>query len=641
MPSGRIASLLHHGGVTFATVQDKGLYTSVDQGVHWELARAGGYLLEHDLQVVQGYVMARNSAGDSLFFSNNGGQSWMARYIQQVSTRSISAVGDKLFTQGTTLGATPGLYRSDDLGATWVLCGPILPFFERVIGDGNAIHAFGRHVFTSSDGGSSFQQATSDTLPIPSPWGIFGPTSVVRSGARFIAHHETVIDLPGAWWEPGNSSWTAYPSLSMPSSQTSTVFAHQGDVWISQLNSAVYRLPAGGDTWSSTATPGLHALPFSSLQLVGNEVFATEGNNIHRATDASTTLLVSDPASIPNSQPILGITRVGPNLFASRAGLGGILSFFRSIDDGVNWTQSSSLNIASTANVLVRNDTAFCYGSLSGEPRCYMMDAQGAVLGDLNAGLFGWSFNDVLPSMITHNGALFAAITSVASPFTKVRSRRIPSDEFWQLVAQTIDGDFFGTRALGSFDGNLYLGPLGGGGVLRSDDDGATWTPFSAMLPELTVNKFHAADGFLLLASDRGVFVHEAGQTDWVDISNDLPVGDVLDVVMTDEHVWALLEGSGVWRLPRFGHVSVGTREASPALHAWPNPCRERLNIQGLSDGNAEVLVRDVLGRAVLMRQSGTTGGSLALDVNTLPAGYYSCEVGQAGQRTVIRFVKQ
>ncbi|MBO7587412.1 MAG: T9SS type A sorting domain-containing protein [Bacteroidales bacterium] len=83
-------------------------------------------------------------------------------------------------------------------------------------------------------------------------------------------------------------------------------------------------------------------------------------------------------------------------------------------------------------------------------------------------------------------------------------------------------------------------------------------------------------------------------------------------------------------------HTSVQSHDAS-RLSVYPNPASDRIVLDGLADGEAEVRVHDLSGRLVLTRRA--SGPTALLDVSSLAPGCYVVKVVQGDGEKVVKVV--
>lgn len=89
-------------------------------------------------------------------------------------------------------------------------------------------------------------------------------------------------------------------------------------------------------------------------------------------------------------------------------------------------------------------------------------------------------------------------------------------------------------------------------------------------------------------------------------------------------------------------NIAVGIAEQGmEALHTWPNPAQDILEVRGLPPGGVEWTVLDLRGVRAMQGKAMATGGFLRLDIRDLPPGMYALRCKVAGARLGGRFVVQ
>lgn len=651
MPAGMVWRLFHHEGVTYANLFDKGIYTSPDSGRTWSLSRAGRYMYDgagddSRFHLVQGQVMVRRYNGDSLYFTNNGGATWTARHYAGGLGHEAIGHGDALYAASPQLGAGQGLYRSMDLGQSWQMVHPGAEWVRFVYGSGNSVHAMGRHIFTSTDGGATFSQVSTQTLPIPLG-GAFTPAYFTLQGQRFIAQQGGNLSVIAAYWEPGMTNYVQSASGPPESGATRTMISLGNHALICRAN-GVWRSTDGGINWSPHTLQGIHAPRVYGLSTAGNEVFGAGDLSTYMGSDAAPDMSAQAPTiSWGNTNYRLRtLVRAGAQLRLHLEPFVGNSLVFRSTNNGTTW-QSPSVDLLTNARDLrafVTGDSTihFGVGGLSADVRLVL--EQGNLGTQIGAGAGCWTgTGDAFArSMVKHNGDLYMVVSGTSSPLSKLWRMPLPGGGNWQLVTQVIDGvGQFGSRALGSFNGWLCMGLTDGSGVLRSNDNGLTWESFSAGLPVVVPTYFDSDGQFMLMATDRGLFYHALGATEWTSITLDLMVSELRQARLTPQHVWANMEGGGVWRLPRIGHVGIASHDAQrPAMHVWPNPVADDLQVSNLPADTRLLRIMDAQGREVMV-QLADRGPTMSIEVSGLAPGLYTTVVQGSGATATARFVKE
>ena len=82
--------------------------------------------------------------------------------------------------------------------------------------------------------------------------------------------------------------------------------------------------------------------------------------------------------------------------------------------------------------------------------------------------------------------------------------------------------------------------------------------------------------------------------------------------------------------------TGVQTPEAQE-VSLYPNPASDRIVLDGLADGEAEVRIHDLSGRLVLTRR--IAGPTALLDISSLAPGCYVVKVMQGNRERVVKVV--
>lgn len=639
IPSGPLIDLVEHNGIVYASNFSKGIYTSFDRGVTWQLSLPGRYLRQDGFDwqrfvIANDAVVARGYDEDSLYYSTNG-IDWQRQAIAAGLFSMLAGANNVLYCWSSAgpLGAETGLYRSTDLGATWQLSGGTSQFMEQLYGVGNTLYAFGDRTFTSTNNGLSFTQST--TVPAS-----FGATYSTYDGTRFYLHRGGNAELQFATWQPGQSSWQPMSGSLPTTGNTTCMVHHNGRLIVGRLEHT-YTSTNSGNTWTATSLPGINSHVLNDLYTDDQGALAVSDTRFLVGDDAASDWNVTVPVNLSEKYEVV---RTAQGFVTITDGFAGIVEVNVSATGAANsWTDASINNAyAATSTLLVSNDTLLLFGDDTDQGDIHhflLLDLEGQLINDLSAGLFGPAFYNDLKGLVQHNGDYYAIISGTESGITYLKKLEYPSGTFWTTVISQLDGEAFQASALGSFDDKLFMGLNDGEGVLVSNDDGLTWSAMNDGLVALTPRSFLAAPEMLFMTSDRGVHYLLSGSDTWVDVSNDLLVGDVEQVGITDQYLWARVEGGGAWRLPLAGNVAITERTTSALpLALRPNPTADRIQLQ-VEESNSTVVIHDATGRLVLT-QAFTVAGPVELDVFALPAGWYSCSVQSASTIRTASFVK-
>ncbi|MGH9443036.1 MAG: WD40/YVTN/BNR-like repeat-containing protein [Thermoanaerobaculia bacterium] len=173
----RLAADPRNSGTLYGTAYDphlgSGVYKSIDGGATWRKIESGlpnlyaGAIATDPVFPLRVYVADQFSS--SLWRSDDGGENWQATgAIDDLSASQIVVGNDPASTVFVT--GSRGVWRSSDLGATWILVPSLPPAIVAVdprfaaILYAAALTGSGR-VFVSRDAGSTWQPSAAPDLP--------------------------------------------------------------------------------------------------------------------------------------------------------------------------------------------------------------------------------------------------------------------------------------------------------------------------------------------------------------------------------------------------------------------------------------------------------------------------------------------
>lgn len=123
----------------------------------------------------------------------------------------------------------------------------------------------------------------------------------------------------------------------------------------------------------------------------------------------------------------------------------------------------------------------------------------------------------------------------------------------WVLVKNQPDTTkWIGSLHFGGYQDDLYVG-MGGKIYLveNTKSDQPEWTLLNYNLPNndsnIQINSIEREVGRLWIATDRGVFYLDEGQSSWVDYTENLPNTEVTDIKVKNDRVYVGTYGRGVW----------------------------------------------------------------------------------------------
>ncbi|MEZ4829032.1 MAG: hypothetical protein R3C61_22505 [Bacteroidia bacterium] len=311
IPSGDIISLFASGNTYFACIRDKGIYTSTDGGVTWALSRKGSYLRQDgfgrsDFQQVGNSVFVRGYNVDSLYFTDNGGQSWTSRKIDNSLFNNTYSAGNSLFAYSfNALGAQAGLYRSDNQGQTWSLSAGGMPpgtFIASVLTRNDTLFALNKHIWRSVDGGANWVQMTTDTLKTPTYNNTFSPEWFTYDDTYIWGQNGGNADLTLARWKQGDSGWKPVNSGLNSLGNTHIIYSHGGKTYLSRKE-GLYSTSQAAVNWTLASLTGLNAIPVNDIFVENSLALATSAPQFLNTTDPGTQWTQKNPVNIIDDQP--------------------------------------------------------------------------------------------------------------------------------------------------------------------------------------------------------------------------------------------------------------------------------------------------------------------------------------------------
>jgi len=517
-------------GTLFAGCHYAGVFRSPDQGATWTQVVAQGTK-----------ALAINSAGvifaggNGLWKSENDGVDW-EQTKSGVSVWSVAVAPSGIFA-----GTESGLVRSTDVGETWTAAGFAGNFVRSLAGHplNNFVFAGvdGQGIFRSSDGGITW---TAVNTGFPT-WALSGinalcatPEGDLFAGTQGYGVYKSTDN--GENWAAFNSGLGSYPlifALAAPgggivfAGGTDGVFKYNGATWMKcssgltnpmtqglAANSGlkVFAGTRGGIFESEDGGLSWHALPLvatyiSGLATLPNDhiIAGVYGDGAARTSDRGATWMRS--AS--------GLTQtIVDGLYGSKAGAlfaGTQSGIFISTDEGMNWAKSGGLPIPNFS------DFVYAFAEIpgrlfagGGRPR-HDLNRQVAVVFTSSDGGWNWSKIDD-PGL----------------------------DAYFVIRAMAADGE-----------GCLYAGgatPDWKGFIVRSVDNGQTWTPLETNFPGVILDLIVNSEGdiFAGCASNQGVFISQDGGMSW-DAGNSPPRVYSL-AINSVGHVYAGTFGYGIYR---------------------------------------------------------------------------------------------
>ena len=646
IPSGKIISMVNDDGVLIACVEGKGLYRSTDEGITWTLSRSGTYLRQdgfgqQNLLLLNGTCVARNySADDTLYFSNDNGLTWQLQPFNNSLFNNVMSAGGNLYSENFTgtLGSEPGLYRSTDLGVTWEFSGTGLSedsYVGNIYEMNGTLYLLSDYVFSSTNNGLSWEQASTVALPsLSSSDYNFYPQWTLFDGNRFYAQNGGNAFVQVASWMPGEDGWAAFDEIPTLGN-TNTFYLLDNTPCLSRTENQFRK---ESTEWQIYIPFGMNAGQVNGIFASGDECLSTTAFLFRNIEDVENSWSLINPSSIPDvDYDFYSIARINEHILMGKINVFGVLDIMHSADEGVNWQNTAIIDIAPDSRFMINDDELLVYGGYGGNPHVYGVNEMGEYTTDYGSP-YGYTFDDNSVDLIKHNGALYALTTSYTGQFSKILTWEDGAN-FWSQSTQQIDGNFFGGSSLASWQNELFIGlnvtEDFNGGVLRSSDNGDTWTSVGSGLEGITVNRLLPSGDSLFAGTNAGVFVLANGSSVWENLSGNLPVNDVVELARTNWFLYARLANGGVWRLGLSDQVGIAAKDASTISPiVYPNPCSDFIFVKGLAADSYQATFRDMQGKIV--KQDLLTDVSKSLSTQELLPGIYLLQL--EGKHNTISF---
>jgi photosystem II stability/assembly factor-like uncharacterized protein len=297
---GSILALLYDGSTLFAgaTADPAGIYRSTNGGTSWAPVASGlavGKVIRAMISF-GGYVFA-STEGDGIYRSNDHGETWSKTDLDNSLLVNETVYNFCVKDNALFAGASNGIYKSVDLGATFLRVINGFPANTKVtassltVSSGNVVAAvtvtFSPSkalfaIFYSSDNGSNWHQSN---LPIEA----VSVSSVASNGSPLVyagvfGQSFTVTGLYKSF--DAGVTWVSRTLVNQDDIEI--LAATETNVLESTLFTAAYSPDFGEKAWIGS-TPGVCA-PFScgiaTYTLRGSSVFAGNGDGMFLSTDA-------------------------------------------------------------------------------------------------------------------------------------------------------------------------------------------------------------------------------------------------------------------------------------------------------------------------------------------------------------------
>ncbi|MFN0123822.1 MAG: Ig-like domain-containing protein [Blastocatellia bacterium] len=532
-PEGGQISFLFDTGRALFTGSNGGILRSTDNGRSWVEVNEGLTNLATYSMTASGATLFAGTFGGGVQRSTNNGDTWtpVNEGVTDLGITSLTASGTTIFA-GSFNGK---VYRSTNQGASWTEVSTGLPATSI-----NSLIISGTTIFAATDNGGVFRNNltgaawTAARTGLPQANGAFQriPALVISNGVLYAGV------AGGGVYRTSNSgdAWTSV-NAGLPNTNVFALSVNGTTVYAGTFGGGVFRLNAN-DTWT-TLNNGLTDQLVLALNFSGTSFFAgTALNGVYRSTDQGATFAPVNAGL--NQQAIGSIYSNGQTLLvATQAG-----GLFRSTNSGDNWTLSNSGLPGAYLGSITAVGNNLYVGTVG--PGVYRSTDQGLSWGPVNNGL---TISTIF-ALTVKDGFLYAGGRGGVARFSEqTNSWTSLSNGLsnYDIVSLTVSGTtlFAGTFVI-NLDGTR------GPGVLRSTDNGATWTPVNNGIPKVD-NGYEAVYGLAtiggtLYAGSVGIFRSTDNGNTWVPVNNGLTFTRIRSLVANGATLFAGTSGGGVFR---------------------------------------------------------------------------------------------
>jgi hypothetical protein len=171
-----------------------------------------------------------------------------------------------------------------------------------------------------------------------------------------------------------------------------------------------------------------------------------------------------------------------------------------------------------------------------------------------------------------------------------------------------------------------------------------TWFDRANGFKNAVANHFLVVGDTLYAATNKGVFRLPQGDTVWQDITGNIPSSTIDKIAVSDNIIWALARGGGVWRLPRGNFQiplgTIGNIDHKSPLHIYPNPVSHTLQITSRNNQPGALRIYDMLGKVVMTIPFAGGVQQQSIAVGHLAAGMYMVYLETQQRTEMARFIK-
>lgn len=286
-------------------------------------------------------------------------------------------------------------------------------------------------------------------------------------------------------------------------------------------------------TWTATWTAvnsGLTDTIFYDFAQIGTSLFAGGwGHGVFRSSDGGNSWFQKSTGLHPY---VRVLETIGQNLYAGTPG-----GAFNSSDNGLSWQE-----ITTTWGYFKYIDALASDGD-----NLYAGNEKGVIVTSDN-GAHWKELNSGLPNRYE------ARITALSYDSTNLYAGTLGAGLFLLRGGDTTWTALGATNSLIDaivFSGSFCFIATRGSGVLRSNDQGLTWTSANTGIANMIVNSLIVVESQLYAGVyQTGVFRSDNNGDTWTQVGDGLPAVTVFSLLVHNNSLYAATYGKGVWRLP-------------------------------------------------------------------------------------------
>jgi photosystem II stability/assembly factor-like uncharacterized protein len=572
-----------------------GMYVSTDSAASWKPAGLQGKEIYQHLVSSTSIIV---SVDDTLFSTGDQGATWhqlkvFGGYLITDIVYRSSALYVAVYDIDSTIG---GMYRSTDNGETWVkttssstfsyirslcLAGPYLIAATRSNG-----------IYRTSDAGDTWEKLSNGFSDDPDIYTMLGYNQYIYVAGTMGFFYTT--NNGDSWITPSNTGLDSTYGFQFYTitRQGKRIFASMFGFFESIMFS-----DDNGNNWYGI-TPGQY-LPNSvspyAFSVIGQDCYAQIGNGIFRTLDGGV-VWSEHNKGIPALISDVGFSD-GDTLVAW-----GPTGLFKTGNGGNSWKHYKAID-QSWVRVTGRigfQEKSFLYGNELWEytPTYLIRYSQGASdVVRFDTGLVsltdqgflyssGGTFWDsyTIPQIPDSLGYLMRLVSSGTSLIAYTSNETLDTNVWYRYTSggswQKVHEGVYSSRILSSavHKGVFYIGTEYGG-LMRSEDDGTTWTQDNAVDPNAIVDVLYSTGEYLFCNVDyddviatNGVNIRKENSDDFRFVGQGLPSATSL-YLHNDGYLYA---GSvGVWRRP-MSELGVSEPTITASMQTLrPNPATD------------------------------------------------------------------